>query len=620
MKKQLLSLLLALTIVLCGCATASDTPVPSSSAAAEVTQPSTPSDLKTIALNGGTVTALSGADRLCAVMEAASDGTGILTALDSSSAAVLGQAHLPSPYYDFVTYPGGVAAFTWEENTLQVYSESMELLWSRTLPESESGTLQTDGCFYIFSPEHRITQLNLADQSEQEIAISSELDAVDVLVCRDGRSLLRCSSGLSDLFMDYWIDWSTGALLPAEHTSSELPLNRYQYYLSVFGSDGTYLSFPGNEVLYLIPSHQPWVICSDETSALLAESGSTLVYADLTDKSVRRRSTGGVSSAVICGRHVVYSDSKHPDSVLIWDTEATEVAENTVQALTFTDIAAEDESILSSIEADTGIKIFIGEDTLSYNDIWPTSYLSDAITDPLCAHLGLLEVSRLIREYPDGIFQQMQPDADSPIQLYLTGSIRGIEQSSGLSSVAGFMVNLGGKPVIVLDISTPSTGDALRATLVHELMHVMEQRILQHGSENGLDYFGYWISFLPDPSLYYYSYHNENGTEITDNAYTAWSDTPMEDVLFLDSYCRTMPSEDIARMMEHLYLGEKSPFAQQLQTGVIAQKAKYLCAVIRNCFSSCQIDDKLPWESLVDPVPFSEYEDAVRNHVSKPLG
>lgn len=620
MKTHLLSLLLALTLVLCGCAPTPTQPEdPSGTAAAETTISSGPEDLKTLSL-GGTITALTGSDGLCAVITANDDGTAVLTALEPSAAAVLGQTELPSPYCDFVIYPGGVACWYWETKTLDVYSQALEPLWSRTLSESESGTLQTDGCFYILSADHGVTQLNLSDQSEQHLEIAPELDPIDVLLCRDGRSLLRCSAGLSDLFLDHWIDWDTGEVIPAEHDNANFFLSRAQFYCSVCGSEGTYLFFPDMDDIYLVPSDHPWILCSDEYSALMAEPDNTLIYADLAGKSICRRPTGGISSAVLCGAYVVYSESASPDTLQLWNTDAAETSEDSVQTTTLTDIIAENEALVAQMEADTGMEIFTGEEALHYNDAWPTSYVSDAITDPLSVHLGLLEVARLIRDYPAGIFQEMRPDETTTLQLYLTGPTRGKEQGSSISSAAGFTVHYGKEQIIVLDISNFSNGDALRATLAHELMHMMEQRIYHTSSERGMNYLDYWISFLPDPSLYYYSYHNENGTEITDSAYTAWSDTPMEEVLFLDSYCRTMPTEDIARMMEHLYLGEKSPFAQQLRTGIIAQKAQYLCALIRECYPSCQIEGKLPWEALVETVPFSEYEEAVRNYVSKPLG
>lgn len=62
---------------------------------------------------------------------------------------------------------------------------------------------------------------------------------------------------------------------------------------------------------------------------------------------------------------------------------------------------------------------------------------------------------------------------------------------------------------------------------------------------------------------------------------------------------------------EYLYAGEEGAYAQAFHETHIRDKAQYLCAVIRACFPSCAGADRLPWETLVDPVPFSRYQEAV---------
>ena len=56
---------------------------------------------------------------------------------------------------------------------------------------------------------------------------------------------------------------------------------------------------------------------------------------------------------------------------------------------------------------------------------------------------------------------------------------------------------------------------------------------------------------------------------------------------------------------------KEGAYAQAFHETHIRDKAQYLCAVIRACFPSCAGADRLPWETLVDPVPFSRYQEAV---------
>lgn len=152
-----------------------------------------------------------------------------------------------------------------------------------------------------------------------------------------------------------------------------------------------------------------------------------------------------------------------------------------------------------------------------------------------------------------------------------------------------------------------------RQTMAHEFMHAMEDRIYACEQEDGISYLGYWESFAPAEDAYFYSYFDESGLEVSDPAYTAASGLLPTQVSFLDSYSRSYPHEDRARILEYLYAGQDSSYAYLFQGGVIREKAQYLCAVIRVCFPSCQ--EQLPWETLVEPVDFSQYQAAVEAYV-----
>ena len=105
------------------------------------------------------------------------------------------------------------------------------------------------------------------------------------------------------------------------------------------------------------------------------------------------------------------------------------------------------------------------------------------------------------------------------------------------------------------------------------------------------DYDEEWADLSPS-GAYTYSYSNyEDNLLYTpyDSSYGVW---------FVDGYSRTYPTEDRARIMENLFNtseenADKSIFAENQN---IKEKAIQYCSILRECFSSCDSEDLLPWE------------------------
>ena len=617
MNCKLWALLLALLLVLGGCGSAV-APTESTTLPAPVptTEPA-PRELVRILETDSALFSLSGCGDLCAVLLEDPDHQVSLVTLSADSGEQLGSVTVPEGYLDVMSFPGGVATWSWDNTALQVYSERLEPLYRREFPREHLGILQSDGCLYLFSSDSRLMRLNLADQTEQTVEFPDGLVPVDVPQCRDGKSLICCTPAEGSDMIYFWVDWSTGALQPTELPALNVYLSRTRFYHTIAGHGATYLRNPDADPIYRIPGASAWIIQSTQTRVLSEETGGVLAMADLETGIQVRRATSGVTNAALCGDRVVYEDLAEPGSLYLWDTSLAEPAPESVSMLTAAELAAENDRIAAALTEQTGMPVFFGEAGTNYNHNKGTSYVSDPVTDPLTVHLALEQLQILVGEYPDGIFREMCTEAFQPIEIYLTGAIRGWDYGS---NPIGFTTYTGDAQIVVLDIGDLYDPDSLRATIAHEFMHVMENRINEHSLETGLNYLDYWMSFTPDPALYYFNYNDYLDYDRDPNAFTTYTDLPREEVLFLDPYSRTMPTEDRARILEFLYAGETSGYADALQTGILRQKAEYLCAVIRECFPSCQIDGKLPWETLVDVVPFSEYEEAVRSYQPQALG
>jgi hypothetical protein len=65
--------------------------------------------------------------------------------------------------------------------------------------------------------------------------------------------------------------------------------------------------------------------------------------------------------------------------------------------------------------------------------------------------------------------------------------------------------------------------------------------------------------------------------------------------------------------MEVAYSNGSTEYATVFQFPHLMEKAQYLCAVIRECFPSCAQAEELPWEQLIETVPFESYRQAVQD-------
>ena len=115
---------------------------------------------------------------------------------------------------------------------------------------------------------------------------------------------------------------------------------------------------------------------------------------------------------------------------------------------------------------------------------------------------------------------------------------------------------------------------------------------------------------------------DKDGNELSDTAYTG--DDPLaadmpDTVWFVDAYAKANPKEDRARIMEYLF-DSKDELPAAFGSVHLMEKAQYLCAIIRECFPSTRAVETLPWERLIEAVPYSNFEDAVNSLELLPAG
>ena len=628
MKKLMCLILLLCVLLWSGCRTQDDSSSlpPSTSPSTDSTtastqnsvpptEPVTPSVLYE---DMGTVTYLSGSPDLCSILFWHQEVGTLLVTVAPDTKEVLASRPLSYSQWEHFTFGDSVALLDQDSLNLTVYSSTLEPLWSRSGDDLVLGQLHKDGAFYAIDDNHRILRLSLSDQQEQRQTLPEWMNCSAIRSVRPDACLLEYTDENGESGKK-WLNWSTGELpdfQPWEPLS--VPTDSSAYTLDN-GIDGAYLREAEGQEVFFLPGESFRHLESSKNQALLYEEGQGLVLWNLLDEALWKQPCNSIWISSACGDYVIYVEQGHENRVMFWPYGAMPQEEYTGQCQTMEQLEEDNDILTKEIEAKSGLVLHSGEDGTAFNQDVETGYTSQAVTDPLLIHLALLATQKTVEEFPQGMFEEMRTDDKGYLELYLTGPLSPTGSNS-LSHALGFANTAGPNHIVALSIHSLQEPHSFRGTMAHEFMHIMEYRISKHCTEMQLPYLPYWNRFTPIDNAYFYSYTDDNGKEYHDLAYTVGGVSSPEEAFFLDPYSRTYPKEDRARIFEHLCLGKHSPFQESLKTGPLAQKAQYLCAMLRECFPSCQNAEYLPWEASVNTVPFSNYEEAVRAYESEALG
>lgn len=609
--------ILALLVLLTGCA--QDIPV-------GTTQPTT---LATTApsvraqgprllaedLPGVLETIQAGADR-CLVVRDDPKAAGSVAMVYDLEGNVLGHRNLEFSGSDAVILEGGLCAFMeWSSLDIQVWNpELTRMLWSRSGVGLKWGQLWSHGCFYGITREGDALRVDLGDGSSTAVRVGEALSGLSA--CDGTRSLAECLDGEGNLEY-FWLDWETQALSPADVKSCVTSAVVKTGLEQTRDAENLLLRKLGQEDVYVLPLEQDLrIVDVDEPQglALLRDStGGLLVWELEWGRTWLLPGVDTWSGCVEEGNVFYTAAGSTGTDVYLWSYADREPAERRGTVWTRKDLERENRADAAQIHRNTGMEVYYGTEGILFSDLGDSGYVGRVEVDLLAIHLGLKELVTFTEQYPAGIFQEMLVEPVKEMALYLTGTLTPTGDNS-IATAAAFTTTLGQTRILVANLEYAADSLFFRQTLAHEFMHAMEDRIFACEQERGIPYLNYWESFSPGPDAYCYSYFNAQGLELSDPTYTAGSDLPPEEVSFLDAYSRSYPHEDRARILEYLYAGETSTYAYLYRDGKVREKARYLCAVIRECFPSCREARRLPWETMVDQVPFARYAQAVMSY------
>lgn len=622
MKKSLFAVLLLVFLVLCGCVNDSgEDPSTTSVSTTPVTQPPE-SPVSIMTKTDGAMIGLAGNESFCSAMVQLKDGRVQLSVLEVPTGEVLAQKLLLSPDFSFICFQNRLALMSRNSLDLYIYSPNLEAVFHRSGKDLICGELSSDGFFYGITRDDCLLRISLEDGAQHLAVLPEGIHPAYIAAATSQQCLLDYTEGDDSKedgnMRSGWFDLETGKLLDSQ-SANHLSRLFVQPYYDYQTDTSTYLRNAVGDEIYVLPEPGLQLITSTETLALFQDEHSELVRWDLEAGTVFKRPAHEVYQAAICGNFTVFTELEKRSILWIWDSALSSPESVTPAKMSRSQLEETNQKQAASLERQSGFSLHYGEEGAAYMETIDTGYASDSLHDPLIIHLALENTAQLAKELPQDFFRELSMDGCDTLDIYFTGTIHPTHSTSVSDSVA-FVTNTGTGSILVADISSAVTGNHFRSTLVHELMHIMENRIIQCSVDTGIPYLNYWFSFLPDPAPYFYSYHDEEGLPISDTDYTPLSNLPREEVLFVDPYSRTFPHEDRARLLENLYLGADGSNAEILQTGIMAEKSRYLCAVIRECFPCCKNQEQLPWEVIVDTVPFSHFEERVMSYEMSAAG
>lgn len=196
-----------------------------------------------------------------------------------------------------------------------------------------------------------------------------------------------------------------------------------------------------------------------------------------------------------------------------------------------------------AVETEYGIKIVFGDNCKNQF----INYTADSVTDPDLISAALDAIANSFKVFPDGFLEELRLNFTTGIIIYLTGTLTPENPDEYIDAIA-VTSRCYGYEMITLDI----TQGGLEETLIHEMIHVIDNWFQNNGYEEDLNQA--WEQYNPAGFTYYYSYFGYAGD--WDN--TASCDeyrlgNNLDAVYFYDDYAKTYPTEDRARTFEHFY-------------------------------------------------------------------
>lgn len=243
-----------------------------------------------------------------------------------------------------------------------------------------------------------------------------------------------------------------------------------------------------------------------------------------------------------------------------------------------------------TIEDTYGITLHVGS---AGNDFEIWGYVGEAELDPIEIDRALTTTDSILSRYPAGMLRETYEGKYDSLHLYLCADLYGYA-SDGLSKAGGVTTTDERNIIMAVDIY-----NWLETTLPHELSHAFDVRIQSVSDTSGQNWMQLWENMHSFGNAYAFSYENYYYLD----AYTFYGESSQSRIWFVDSYARTFPTEDRARIIENLFTPVDDALPEVLQAPHLLEKARFYSYILRQCFPSCAAStEPLYWETYLGPI------------------
>ena len=532
--------------------------------------------------------------------------------------------HLPNPDGGFFS-----ADTPRHRTMLYVYGESFDApLYNVSFEGSLLPAKATPDSFFVIAPSGRLEQRSTADGSIVKTHDLSGLGNVSPYYDKDGFFYL---SVLDDAYNStcYKLNLETGATELAPEFN---PMTAYSdiHYIQSAPQRIKFSRHSLPDYFSICRSESVMNYLCEKSGLVFLNIGRYIVALNPMEEAIlgtlpvpdSAQTPGGFFPSDVCrvgeaGAAVIYYDAEKECSRLFladFSDASPELLELTTYNRGNTDVYLSE--YRDRLLNDYDVHLYAGEEAtfLPFDD-----YTADALEDDDVALEIVAQLVEFVALLPEGMLEELLVPPAKELAVYVCGALYPANSSAIDSAVA--LTNTTGSTYAIV-INGASSLYQLRSTLMHEFMHLMEERILQCEWSGDISYTSLWLAIKPEhlPDLYAYTYNDENGYLYSDDDYTAMGyGRPENEVLFIDAYSRTYPHEDRARVLEYLFMareGDLSGNSYYTDTyftsyPYLKQKAQYLCALIRACFPSAAAvpHGELPWEISSEVVPIAYFEE-----------
>lgn len=303
-------------------------------------------------------------------------------------------------------------------------------------------------------------------------------------------------------------------------------------------------------------------------------------------------------SDALCGNMLLFETIEYNSGarkIFLWDTGATKSEAISLNEKSIYTMEEMDYDELSDKASEIGDKYGV---TIKFGDNIKTE-ISD-YTFEVYDKRGYIEkaldlIDGTLECYPDGFFDDLEKDLRRDTIIYLTGKHIPKDATVSISDSTGLTSDEDGLFMLFLNIED---GILTRDTIVHEITHIIDHKLWYDGALDDDE----WCTYNPEGFEYYYEYVNDEGEDyavVDDSDYTSYYDNAWDedyqDTYFIDSYSKTWPTEDRARLMEYL-IGDMTYYNDVFHSVHLQNKLDYYFKIIRDDLGRDDWPAETVWE------------------------